>query len=258
MLRLIIVAILLSGLSAGQSQDKQLTEEQAMALAARTAEATINWENSSSPGMKAELLLIKKGEVKGSLVVTYKIKVTGAPRDQRYVLTSWPIIAGSPITLMDGLVIDQTGAVMCPAHSTDSCARGFDGTEVKLGFAPVKGEILRNALISKDQKSRIFFSTVPDPIIKKDAACSLELVRLGPQYELVLIRAKGFLSGESVAFHTKSYDEAHDVNAKANAQGEFWAPLTPFVKDKTKGTTEVVAKGSRCSPALSFNWGSEQ
>jgi hypothetical protein len=248
----LIIVMILSSLAAGQTQ--QAAEEQAT----RTAQATINWEQSSSPGMKAELVLVRKSETKGNLTVTYKVKVTGAPRDRRYAFVSWPITFPNPVTVMEGLEIDQTGTVVCPPRSPDSCAKNFNGAEIKLKYAPVKGEILRSALISKDQKWRIFFSTVPDPIIKKDAACSLELVRLSPGYALVLIRARGFLPGENVTLHTKSYDEVHDAGVRANAQGEFWAPLTPFVKDKNSGTTDVTTKGGKCAPALSFNWGSEQ
>ena len=159
---------------------------------------------------------------------------------------------------MEGLAIDKSGAVVCPPRSPDSCANHFAGAEIKMKYAPTKGEILRSALISKDQKYRIFFSTVPDPIIKRDAACSLELVQLSPGYGLVLIRAKGFLPAENVTIHTKSYDEVNDAGVRANSQGEFWAPLTPFVKDKNKGTTDVLAKGSKCSLELSFNWGAGQ
>jgi hypothetical protein len=255
MWNLIILAIVLSNLSIGQN--KQSPEDPA-AILARTAQATVNWDQSSSPGMKAELLLLKKGEVKGNLVVTYRLKVTGALLNQRYALMSWPIMFPNPVQVMDGLAINESGAVVCPAHSAASCSKNFDGAEIKLEYAPVKGEILRSALISADRKSRIFFSIVPEPIIKKDASCSLEVVRLSPGYELVLIRAKGFPPAETVAFHTKSYDEVHDVSVKTSAQGEFWAPLTPFVKDQQKGTTDVLAKGSKCAPALSFNWGKGQ
>ncbi|HEV2987607.1 MAG TPA: hypothetical protein VG759_04145 [Candidatus Angelobacter sp.] len=256
MWKLITIATVLSGLSAGLQ--KNSPQQDPVALAAKNAQATINWEQVTSPGMKAEMLLVKKAELKGHLAVTYRLKVTGAPENQRYALTLWPITVPDPVAVMQGLVINPSGLVVCPAHSTDSCAKNFDGAEVKLEFAPVKGEIFRGALISADQRSRIFFSTVPDPIVKKDGSCSLELVRLSPGYELVLVRAKGFPANENVAFHTQSYDEVHDVSVKTNPQGEFWAPLTPFVAGKQNGTTSVVAKNPKCAPALSFNWGTGQ
>ena len=253
MWKLITIATILANLSVGQQ--KNSPQQDPTVLAAQNAQATINWDQRTSPGMKAELLLLKKGELKGHLTVTYRVKVTGAPENQRYVLMSWPIVFPNPVALMGGLVINHDGLVVCPAHSADSCAKNFDGAEIKMEYAPVKGEVLRSALISADGRSRIFFSIVPDPIIKKDGTCSLELVRLSPGYELVLIRAKGFPANDSVAFHTQSYDEVHDVSVKTSPQGEFWAPLTPFVAGKQNGATNVAAKGTKCAPALSFNWG---
>ena len=256
MWKLITIATILSSLSFGQQ--KNSPQEDPAILAAKNAQATIDWEQRTSPGMKAELLLIRKGELKGHLTVTYRVKVTGAPENQRFVLMSWPIMFPNPVAVMDGLVINQNGLVVCPAHSADSCAKNFDGAEIKMEYTPVKGEILRSALISADRRSRVFFSIVPDPIITKDGACSLELVRLSPGYELVLIRAKGFPANDNVAFHTQSYDEVHNVSVKTNPQGEFWAPLTPFVTGKQNGTTNVSANGSKCAPTLSFNWGAGQ
>ncbi len=250
-----ITTTLASSLFAQQTTSAQ---EDPAAMAAQNAQATINWDKASSPGMKAEMVLVKKGQMKGHLAVTYRVKVTGAPENQRYVLMSWPIMFPKPLAVMDGLAIDSNGVVFCPAHSTGGCAKNFDGLPINMEYAPVKGEVLRSALISADQKSKIFFSIVPDPIVTKDGTCSLELMRLSPGFELVLIRARGFSAGESVAFHTQSYDEVHDVSVKASPQGEFWAPLTPFVAGRESGVSNVTAKGSKCAPALSFNWGEGQ
>jgi len=222
------------------------------------AQATINWEKASTPGMRAEVILLKRSVEQGQNVVAYKMKVTGASRFQKYTLISWPITYADPITVMDGLMIDANGAVGCPAHSNDTCSRNFDGVEIRMKYAPARGEIYRNALISKDQKSKIFFSIVPDPIISKDAACSLEIIRLQPSFELVLVSARGFQPSEPVAFHSNSAGEIHDVQAQANEKGQFWVPFTPFVEGKTTGSAEVTARGKKCAPSVSFNWGAGQ
>jgi hypothetical protein len=94
-------------------------------------------------------------------------------------------------------------------------------------------------------------------MIEHDKACSLEIVRLNPRFELAMIRGKGFAPGEVLSFHTQSYQEVHNLQPKVNPQGEFWATLTPFVQGRTMGTTEVTVKGKSCSPTLSFEWGSE-
>lgn len=222
------------------------------------ATATMNWEKASTNGMHAEMIEFKKVVEKGQSLIDYRIKVTGAPRFQKYSLLSWPITYSGPVTVMEGLMIDANGAVGCPAHSNDSCSRNFDGVEIVIKYAPAKGEIYRNALVSKDQKSRIFFSIVPDPLTMTDRGCTLEVIRLQPAFELVLVNGRGFQPSEQVAFHSKSLSEIHNVQAQADQRGQFWAPFTPFTEGKNSGAATVSATGGRCAPAVTFNWGTGQ
>jgi hypothetical protein len=124
-----------------------------------------------------------------------------------------------------------------------------------LTYVPAPGEIYRHALISDDHQTRIFFSIVPDPLIASDKACSLEVVRLSPQFELVMVRGKGFQPGEELRFHTQSYQEIHDTAVNADSRGEFRAQLTPMVKGRVAGATSVAATGINCAPIISFDWG---
>ena len=94
-------------------------------------------------------------------------------------------------------------------------------------------------------------------MIQHERACSLEAVRLSPRFELALIRGRGFVPGEQLAFHTQSYQEVQDSQPKADPSGDFWAVLTPFVKGRTMGSMEVSVRGQGCSPSLSFEWGSQ-
>lgn len=223
----------------------------------KTAQATIDWDKSTTPGAKVEVLLMKKDQVNDKPVMQYHLKVSGAPTNKFYTLMAWPITAPVPATMLEGLVIAKDGTVGCPPDSTKSCAEGMKGHELKLTYSPGIGEIFRHALISEDHASRIFFSIVPAPMIERDKACSLEVVRLTSRFELALIRGKGFTPGEQVAFHTASYQDVHDSKPKINPQGEFFAVLSPYVQGRTMGTTQVNAKGSSCSLTLSFEWGSE-
>ena len=223
----------------------------------KTAIATINWDKSTTPGIKVQLQLIKKDQSNGRPLMQYRLKITGAPRNKLYNLTTWPITLATPATIMEGLAIAADGTVGCPPNSDRSCAQRFKGAELKLTYTPAIGEIYRHALISDDHQSRIFFTIVPAPMIEHDRSCSLELVRLSPRFELALIRGRGFTAGEQVAFHTQSYQEAHDSQPKVDSNGEFWAVLTPFVKARTMGTTEVTVHGKSCALTLAFEWGSE-
>jgi hypothetical protein len=226
-------------------------------LMAKTAEATIDWDKKTTPGAKVDVQLIKKDQVDGKPVMQYHVKVNGAPKNKFYTLMTWPITLAAPVEMVQGLVIAADGTVGCPPDSTKSCAQHMKGAELKLTYTPGIGEIFRHALVSEDHTARIFFSIVPAPMVEHDKACSLEIVRLSPRFELALIRGKGFTPGEPLTFHTDSFQEVHDSQTKANAQGEFWATLTPFVKGRTTGTMQVSVKSKGCAPALAFEWGSE-
>ncbi len=147
-------------------------DEEIQAQLAKTAMATIQWDKSSTPGMKAEVQLIKKEQVNGKQVVQYRFKISGAPHNQLYSLISWPVTFSSPVTIMDGLAIAADGTVGCPQGSTMSCAKSFKGVELQLTYAPSIGEIYRHALMSDDKKSRIFFSFVPFPIVETERPIS--------------------------------------------------------------------------------------
>jgi len=230
------------------------TDEQLMQ---KTAQATIDWDKSSSPGVKVEALLLKTQQVNGKTVMQYHLKVTGTPLNKFYSLTMWPITAPAPVRMMDGLEVAKDGTVGCPKDSNKSCGQHMKGAELILTYTPDIGEIYRHALVSEDHASRIFFSVVPAPMMEHDKACSLEVIRLSPRFELAVIRGKGFVPGDLLNFHTASYQEVHDSHPKADPQGEFWGVVSPFVAGKTLGTTQVTVKGKSCAPSLSFEWGSE-
>ncbi len=227
------------------------------ALMQKAAEATIDWDKSTTPGAKVDVLLIKKDQVDDKAVMQYHLKVSGAPKNKLYTLIAWPITIAQPATMMEGLAIAADGTVGCPPDSTRSCAERMKGAELKLTYTPGIGEIYRHALISEDHASRIFFSIVPAPMVETDKTCSLEVIRLSPRFELAVIRGKGFVPGDQLSFRASSYQDVHDSQTKVNAQGEFWAVLSPYVQGRTMGTTQVTVKGKSCAPALSFEWGSE-
>lgn len=238
-------------------QQAQENDAAIQAELTQTATATINWDKSTTPGAKAEVQLIKKDQSNGRPLIQYHLKVSGAPRNKLYNLIAWPIMVPQPATIMEGLAIAADGTVGCPPNSDRSCAERFKGAELKLTYTPTLGEIYRHALISEDHQTRIFFTIVPAPMLERDRSCSLEVVRLSPRFELALIRGRGFAPGEQPQLHTQSYQEAHDSQPKVDSNGEFWAVLTPFVKGRTMGTTEVAARGKSCAPTLAFEWGSE-
>lgn len=231
------------------------SDEEVVARATKTAQATIHWDESSTAGLKVQAELLQKREANGRLLVQYRVKVSGAPHDQPFTLIAWPVTRIAPGAIMDGLAVAQDGTVGCPANSSGTCVQRFKGAELVLSYEAAKGEIFRHALMSADQKSRAFFSIVPNPILATDQGCSLEVVRLDPNFELVLVRGKGFQPGEDLRFREQSFQEVHDLPVKADAKGEFQAQLTPGVKGRVGGTSDVVVQGKACLPSVSFNWG---
>jgi hypothetical protein len=215
----------------------------------------------STPGMSAQLREISRGQVKGKLEVQYHIFVTGAPKDQNYTLVDWPPNYPDPAPSIAGLSILDDGLVVCAGRATDQCSHpdkpGKKDVPVKLVFYPLDGEIYRLALVSQDQRAKIFFAVIPAPIQAIDNGCTLELVSLRLKNELVLIRGKGFQPNESLVFQSKSDDQTQtrEDPDKADANGDYQLPMAPFVKGQNRGTTEINLHGAKCDPALTFKWG---
>jgi hypothetical protein len=224
---------------------------------ATITKATSEWLGGkmSSPGVSVEIKEVDRSTDGGQLKVQYHAIVTGAPKDQTYALSAWPINAAAPVAQMQGLSILENGVVACAGRKPDQCGEKEQPDDpVEFTFMPGKGEVFRLMLISADGKWKIFFAMVPDPIIKTDGACSLEVIRLTPKFELTLVRGKGFQPNEDLVFTSKSYDESHVLKVKADANGEYQSALLPVVKNHANGTTAMQLKGASCAPELSFNW----
>jgi hypothetical protein len=224
---------------------------------ATITKATSEWLSGkmSSPGVSVEIKEMDRSTDGGQLKVQYHVIVTGAPKDQTYNFSAWPINAAGPAPQMEGLSILENGVVACAGRKPGQCGEKEQPDDpVEFTFMPGKGEVFRLALISADGKWKIFFAMVPDPIIKTDKSCSVEVIRLTPKFELTLVRGKGFQPNEDLAFTSKSYDESHVLKAKADANGEYQSALLPAVKNHATGTTSMQLKGASCAPELSFDW----
>jgi len=251
---------------AGNSSTQQDSDRDPLAgnaAAQRTVTATKRWlaGTMSSTGMTAQLREIARANVKGKLEVQYHIFVTGAPKDQTYTLVDWPPNAPDPSPSIAGLSVLEDGLVVCAGRATDQCSNPDKPEKkdapVKLVFYPLDGEIYRLALVSQDQKAKVFFAVIPSPIQATDNGCTLEVVSLHLKNQLVLIRGKGFQPNESVVFQSKSYDQTQTREGpnKVDANGEYQLAMEPFVKGKDRGTMEVKLQGAKCAPVLKFPWG---
>ena len=209
----------------------------------------------STPGTSATLRERERSSQENQLKVSYNLMVEGASKDQNYVLISWPINSAKPIEQLKGVSIGADGIVVCAGKTSEQCVGEKENDPVNLVFLPQPGEIVRLALVSSDQKIKVFAAAVPDPIVSRSSPCSLEVIRLMPRFALAFIRAKGYASNETLTFNSKSYNESHQQDVKADGEGNAVWGMLPAVKDKKRGTTNVSAKGGSCTSSISFDWG---
>jgi hypothetical protein len=241
-----------------QGSGQQEVSDAALAQqAAHTANTTRDWLNGklSTPGTSAELREVSRTNQSGQLALRYNVFVKGVPKDQTYTLFSWPINAPSPSEQMKGLSIANDGLVVCAGRMPVQCVGDKEDDPVGFTLSPARGEVVRMALVSANGKTKLFFATIPDPIIQKNKTCSLEVVRLTPQFELVLVRARGYQPNEDLLFASKSYDESHEQRVKADTDGGYATALLPFAKGKQNGRMVLSLKSNSCTSELSFDWG---
>jgi hypothetical protein len=240
------------------SQSVAQINDELPAAARQMLEVTRKWMSGeiSTPGVTAEIREYSRTNVDGRLTVQYHVLVSGAPKEQTYTMFTWPINAQGPSRSLGGLSLLKDGLISCAARTLEQCgdANKLDDP-VEWTFNPATGEVFRMALISQDQKTKLFFAIVPDPVTKSDNGCVIEAIRLLPKHELVLVCGKGFQPNEDLEFKSKTYDEEKGGHSKADAQGEYVTGLLPFFKAKKSGTTDVNLKGAKCAPALTFEWG---
>ena len=233
-------------------------EQDAVQRANRLVSVSDGWAKGkpSTPGSSVEVREVSRRFEQGILIVQYHVFVKGVPKDQTYTSVNWPINAAGPSDTMYGLTISDDGLVICAGREPDQCSspKGKDDP-VEFTFLPGRAEIYRQALVSADLGTKVYFAVVPDPILEKNKGCSLEAVRLTPKFETVMIRGKGYKPNEDLQFLSNSYNEAQNMKVKANADGEFVASLLPFVKDKATGKTNVELRGANCAPKVTFEWG---
>jgi hypothetical protein len=223
----------------------------------RLVRVTTDWLDgkSSSQGASAEMREIQRENRDDGLWVAYHVFAKGVPKDQLYNILQWPINAREPLILMQGVSIAADGLVICASKKPEQCRGEKPDDDVSLMFHPAKAEPYRLALVSVDERAKVFFGAVPDPILAADQDCSLEIVRLLPKFEVVMLRGKGFTPNADLSFSGSSYGEAHGGSIKSDSQGKIVTGLLPFVAGKQSGVTDLTVKDASCAPKLSFEWG---
>lgn len=208
----------------------------------------VNWgEPISTRGAKLEIREAKRGEKDGKLLIAYDFYVTGAPSGQLYTLFQYPITIPEPAVLLHEVSFDATGR-LCVKKGKE-CSQ-----PVQINFLPEKAEPFRFLLLSKNGKTSIAALIVPNAIIGTDQGCSVEAMRVTPDFDVALLRGRGFKPGEEPAYESNSAGEQLHGTVKIDKAGEFTLVLFPVVTGKAEGSDAVTVKTALCNPSVSFNW----
>ena len=204
----------------------------------------------SSPGASIEA----KEVLRQGSTVQYHFFVHGLPADKLYKFFSWSVNEQEPADQMEGISIGKNGLLICAGRTPQQCGDASQKDDpIEFTFSPRKAEPLRVAFISAD--ARVAMVLVPDPVKSKDKNCTLEVVRLLPNFELGDFMGSGFTPNARVEFDSQSYDEKHRLESTANADGNLEFATQPFVSGHDNGTMKVKALGTQCSPAVQLDWG---
>jgi len=208
----------------------------------------VNWgEPISTRGAKLEVREAKRGEKDGQLLITDDLYVTGAPSGQTYALFQYPITVPEPVMVLPEVYFDDTSKLCVKKGKVCS-------PPVQISFLPEKAEPFRFLLMSKNGKTSVAALVVPSPIIGTDQGCSVEAVRVTPNFDIALLRGKGFKPGEEPAYDSNSAGEQLHGTVKIDKAGEFILVLFPAVTGKDEGSDTVTVKSALCNPSVSFDW----
>jgi len=255
----------------------------------RVAVSQANWgPKASSPGITLTMKETGREKVAAGTMITYRLTATGFAPGTRLNLLRWPL--NDTVTpVMGGIVIDASGNAVCGPHAptlSEPSAPGADApaqagtqgttagseprpapavtpcTKTMQANAPVeiktpaaKGEAIRVALVAEDRKSGAAASVTPFPDMGEDRGCKLEILLGSKDGELVLIKGEGFKADVPFTLGAETFGQKITIAAKPDAQGNFFAAMTPYLQGHDSGDTVVFYQSDACTPTVSFHWG---
>lgn len=205
-------------------------------------------------GMSIEAKEIsRKGTSGKDLVVQYHIFVRGVPPNTLFQEIQWPVNADKASAALAGISLGKDGILMCAGRAPDQCGDAKKPDDpVEFITMPRKGEPTRLAFIAPEVK--IGTVIVADPIEASDRGCTLNAVRLTPKFELAFISGSGYLPNSDVHYKVTSEMTGEHV-IKADDNGTIRVSVIPYPGKKSKGTATVKITEPKCSPEISYEWG---
>lgn len=238
------------------AQEKALETRRVIAAVNNLARNQANWgPANSSPG--TSLTLIDKGHksTPEGTQVTFSLHATGFKPGDAIDLLRWPLDSGVK-QVATGLTVDASGQLICPEISQGDCLTSMQpGDPVHIKAVAARGEPLRVAIISPDQKKRTETTIIPFPIESVSNGCKLEVILGTKNASLVLLEGAGFPKNTKVELHIVTFGQDRPVTTTTNATGGLIIADLPAVTGHPSGTTTISYHGTTCSPSLSFPWG---
>lgn len=213
----------------------------------------IAWGSPATSKPSTATLTLRESTRSGS-IVKYQLIANGLPANAVYAIVAWPVTSPEPAEAISGVTLDASGRAVC-AGTKNTCKGEKPNDPIEVAFQPVQGEPIRLALVSTDGKAMAAAKLVPLPLRGDDQGCMVEAVLLSPKAEMVWIEASGFPANQEIAFDSNSEGEIVNSKGKTDAQGRYGTALLPFVKGKSKGTTNLKLSSTACSPQVAVPWG---
>src|SRR3984893_7272473 len=156
-------------------------------LPAQSAATADQWgERFNSQGTKLTYKEMGRTFVSGRTMVTYNLFASGIPKGQHWVL--WVLnVGGKPQPTADAYINDD-GRI---ANALADSQRHVPEDPINVKVFGGKGEPIQFALISDDDRFRVFTQIVPFPIEVISGPCRLSAIQTAPYSLGMLIRVTG-------------------------------------------------------------------
>lgn len=193
----------------------------------------------------------RHGESGKDLVVSYRIYLKGAPPDALFQWIQWPVNQEQPSLAFSGITANKDGLLICAGQKPEQCGDSAKPNDpIDFIVTPRRGEPTRLAFVAGDFK--IGTVIVADPISATDKGCTISAVRLTSKFELAFITGTGFEPNSDIRY-VFSPDKRERI-IHSDSSGIIRVSLTPIGAGE-RGTATVEILGPKCSPKLSFGWG---
>ena len=248
------VVSILSLFGSATSQDSGVKQNNVAERVQRLMDVEMGFSQMVPAGMSIEAREIsRKGKSGNDLNVQYHIFVKGAPADALFQEIQWPVNADKPSPALVGISIGKDGILMCAGRTPDQCGDAKKPDDpIEFITMSRKGEPTRLAFISPTVK--IGTVIVPEPIVANDNGCTLSSVRLTPKFELAFLSGSGYPPNTDVHYRVLS-ETSSDVVVKSDSNGTIRFSVIPNPGKKSKGTVTVKIAEAKCSPEVSYEWG---